>query len=82
MFPEAYRDQLFIARHGPWNRTRKDEGGDVVVAKLDDQGNVVAVEPFMTGLLQDDEYLGGRSTSPAHSGISLCANSHLAGNSP
>ena len=72
MFPEAYRDQLFIARHGPWNRTRKDEGGDVVVAKLADQGNVVAVEPFMTGLLQDDEYLGGRSTSPAHSGIRAC----------
>jgi glucose/arabinose dehydrogenase len=30
----------------------------VVVAKLDDQGNVVAVEPFMTGLLQNNEYFG------------------------
>ena len=58
MFPEEYRNQLFIARHGPWNRTEKDEGGDVVVAQLDDQGNVVAVEPFMTGLLQNNEYLG------------------------
>jgi glucose/arabinose dehydrogenase len=58
MFPEEYRNQLFIARHGPWNRTTKDEGGDVVVAKLDDQGKVVAVEPFMTGLLQNNEYLG------------------------
>ena len=58
MFPEEYRNQLFIARHGPWNRTIKDEGGDVVVAKLDDEGNVVAIEPFMTGLLQNNEYLG------------------------
>ena len=30
----------------------------MVVAKLDDQGNVSAVEPFMTGLLQNNEYLG------------------------
>ena len=58
MFPEQYRNQLFIARHGPWNRTNKDEGGDVVVAKLDDQGKVSAVEPFMTGLLRNNEYLG------------------------
>jgi hypothetical protein len=53
IFPEEYRNQLFVARHSPWNRTIKDEGGDVVVAKLDDQAGVAALEPSMTGLLQN-----------------------------
>jgi glucose/arabinose dehydrogenase len=56
-FPEEYRNALFIARHGPWNKTSKTEGGDVVVAKIED-GEVTAVEPFMTGLLRNNEYLG------------------------
>jgi len=52
MFPEAYRNQIFIARRGSWNRERLT-GYDVVVAKLDAQGNVTAVEPFMEGLRDD-----------------------------
>jgi glucose/arabinose dehydrogenase len=52
MFPEAYRNQIFIARRGSWNRERLS-GYDVVVAKLDAQGNVTGVEPFMTGLLDE-----------------------------
>ncbi len=56
-FPEDYRGALFIARHGPWNKTSKTEGGDIVVAKIED-GEVTSVEPFMTGLLQNNGYLG------------------------
>jgi glucose/arabinose dehydrogenase len=52
MFPEQYRNQIFIARRGSWNRSRLT-GFDVVVAKLDAQGNVTAVEEFMTGLRDD-----------------------------
>ncbi|WP_203070624.1 PQQ-dependent sugar dehydrogenase [Falsiroseomonas ponticola] len=52
MFPEQYRNQIFIARRGSWNRTRLT-GFDVVVAKLDAQGNVTAVEEFLTGLRDD-----------------------------
>lgn len=52
MFPEAYRNQIFIARRGSWNRERLN-GYDVVVAKLDTQGNVTGIEPFMTGLLDE-----------------------------
>jgi glucose/arabinose dehydrogenase len=52
MFPEAYRNQIFIARRGSWNREPLS-GYDVVVAKLDGQGNVTGVEPFMTGLRDD-----------------------------
>ena len=46
-----------LPRHGPWNKTSKTEGGDVVVAKIED-GEVTSVEPFMTGLLRNNEYLG------------------------
>jgi glucose/arabinose dehydrogenase len=52
MFPEAYRNQIFIARHGSWNRN-KLVAFDVVVAKLDAQGNVTGVEEFLTGLRDD-----------------------------
>jgi glucose/arabinose dehydrogenase len=47
-FPEAYRNQMFIARRGSWNREQLS-GYDVVVAKLDGQGNVTGLEPFLTG---------------------------------
>jgi len=52
MFPEAYRNQIFIARRGSWNRERLS-GYDVVVAHLDAQGNVTRLEEFMTGLRDD-----------------------------
>jgi glucose/arabinose dehydrogenase len=57
MFPAAYRNAIFIARHGSWNRTKKI-GGDVVVAKLNKDGTVKSVEPFLTGFLQNNEYWG------------------------
>ncbi|WP_291298726.1 sorbosone dehydrogenase family protein [Elioraea sp.] len=49
-FGAAYENQIFIARRGSWNRETKS-GFDVVVAKLDAQGRVTAVEPFLTGFL-------------------------------
>jgi glucose/arabinose dehydrogenase len=52
MFPEQYRNQIFIARHGSWNRDRL-VGYDVVMAKLDAAGNVTSVEEFLTGLRDD-----------------------------
>jgi glucose/arabinose dehydrogenase len=54
MFPEAYRNQIFIARRGSWNREQM-KGYDVVVAKLDGDGKVTGIEPFMTGLLEEGE---------------------------
>lgn len=57
MFPAEYRNAIFIARHGSWNRTKK-EGGDVVVAKLNQDGSVKSVEPFLTGFLEDNKYNG------------------------
>ncbi|MBB3973710.1 PQQ-dependent sugar dehydrogenase [Hansschlegelia beijingensis] len=56
MFPEKYRDAIFIARHGPWNRSQKY--ADVAVAFLNDRREVVWVEPFLTGFVEDNEYVG------------------------
>lgn len=54
MFPEQYRNQLFIARRGSWNR-EKVSGYDVVVASIDQNGKVSKVEPFLTGLRDEQE---------------------------
>ena len=53
MFPAEYRDQIFVARHGSWNKTKKF-GGDVALVKLNRDGSVKSVEPFITGFLQPD----------------------------
>src|SRR5262249_58287288 len=42
MFPQKYQGAIFIARHGPWNRTKK-YAADVVVAFLDRNGKVTKV---------------------------------------
>jgi glucose/arabinose dehydrogenase len=57
MFPAEYRNAIFIARHGSWNRSKKI-GGDVVVAKLNPDGTVKSIEPFITGFIVDNNYIG------------------------
>ncbi len=57
MFPKSYKNAIFIARHGSWNKSHK-EGGDVVVVKLNKDGTVKSMEPFMTGFLEDNKYVG------------------------
>jgi glucose/arabinose dehydrogenase len=55
MFPAKYQGAMFIARHGPWNRTVKY--ADVSVAWPDGKGGA-RVEPFMTGFVENNTYLG------------------------
>ncbi len=57
MFPAAYKNAIFLARHGSWNRTKKI-GGDIVVVKLNDDGSVKSTEEFMTGFLENNSYNG------------------------
>jgi glucose/arabinose dehydrogenase len=57
MFPAKYQNAIFVARHGPWNRTQK-YAADVVAVFLDKSGKVTAVEPFLTGLVENNGYLG------------------------
>jgi glucose/arabinose dehydrogenase len=57
MFPREYRNAIFIARHGSWNKTAKI-GGDILVVKLNPDGSVKSSQPFLTGFLQDNSYIG------------------------
>ena len=50
MFPAEYRNVLFVARKGSWNRTQK-LGYDVVTVRTDADGRNARVTPFMTGFL-------------------------------
>lgn len=58
MFPESYKNKIFICEHGSWNRSKK-AGYKVGIATLD--GNkVVDYKPFVEGFLQPDEKVFGR----------------------
>ncbi|WP_298934021.1 PQQ-dependent sugar dehydrogenase [uncultured Ramlibacter sp.] len=56
MFPSNYQGAMFIARHGPWNRTAKY--ADILVAWPDGKGGIARSEPFLTGLVENNQYLG------------------------
>jgi glucose/arabinose dehydrogenase len=48
-FPKAYRNQIFVAEHGSWNRSKK-VGYRVMLLRLDGS-KVVSAEPFAEGWL-------------------------------
>ncbi len=56
-FPAEYRNAILVARHGSWNKTVKT-GGDVVAVKLNVDGSVRSIEPFLGGFISDNNYLG------------------------
>jgi glucose/arabinose dehydrogenase len=56
-FPAEYRNNIFIAEHGSWNRTKK-LGFNVSRVVLDDKGQAVKYEPFATGFLQGESFWG------------------------
>ena len=62
LFPSKYKNSIFIALHGSWNRTKKS-GYKVIFVELDDNGNYVRQEDFITGWL-DNEQAWGRPVSP------------------
>lgn len=51
MFPEQYRNQLFVAKHGSWNRTKKN-GYEVTLVKMQDK-HPSGHETFASGWLDD-----------------------------
>ena len=57
MFPKAYKNTILIARRGSWNRSQK-MGGDVVVVKLNKDGTMKSMEPFITGFIENNNYIG------------------------
>jgi glucose/arabinose dehydrogenase len=57
MFPAKYKNAIFLARRGSWNRSVKF-GGDVVAIFLNKDGTVKSSEPFITGFLDNNNYIG------------------------
>ena len=53
MFPAEYKNNILMARHGSWNKTKK-AGYDVMRVVLDANGKVEKYEPFVTGFMTDD----------------------------
>ena len=56
MFPAEYRNQIFIAEHGSWNRSRK-VGYRIALVRVKD-GRAVAYENFASGWLQEESAWG------------------------
>jgi glucose/arabinose dehydrogenase len=60
MFPQEYRNQIFVAEHGSWNRSTP-QGYRIMVIKLD--GNkVVSYTPFAEGWLRGVRSSRGATT--------------------
>lgn len=56
MFPPEYRNRVFVAQHGSWNRSRKS-GYRVMVGTIED-GRVTRFEPFIEGFLEGERAWG------------------------
>lgn len=78
MFPEKYRNAIFSAQHGSWNRTTP-VGARVMVTFVDEDGNA-SIEPFAEGWIDENgEYLGRPvDVAQLHDG-SLLVSDDLAG---
>jgi glucose/arabinose dehydrogenase len=56
MFPAEYKNRIFIAQHGSWNRSAPI-GYRVMMATVEG-GKIINYEPFADGFLQGTEVLG------------------------
>ena len=59
-FPEQYKNQLFVAQHGSWNRS-KPHGYRIALVKFK-QGKAVSEQVFISGWLTKDDKVLGRPT--------------------
>ncbi len=57
-FPVEYKNQLFVAQHGSWNRT-EPQGYRVALVKFN-QGKAISEQDFISGWLTDDGKVLGR----------------------
>jgi glucose/arabinose dehydrogenase len=76
-FPPAYRNQIFIAEHGSWNRSKKI-GYRVALVRLENN-RAVAYEPFATGWLQGETAWGRPADVLVMPDGSLLVSDDLAG---
>ncbi len=59
-FPEQYKNQLFVAQHGSWNRS-KPHGYRIALVEFK-QGKAVSEQAFISGWLTKDDKVLGRPT--------------------
>ena len=52
MFPAEYQNQIILAEHGSWNRSKKN-GYKLGLAKIDASGKVTSYTAFATGWMDD-----------------------------
>ena len=62
-FPKKYKNSLFVALHGSWNKYNGKSGYKVIFVKLDTAGDYLYQEDFITGWLQNEKDWG-RPVSP------------------
>jgi len=53
MFPDQYKNQLFIAEHGSWNRSKKI-GYRVTLVNIENNTKAVSYDTFASGWLDDE----------------------------
>jgi len=63
MFPEKYKNAIFSAQHGSWNRT-DPVGARVMVTFIDSEGNATT-EPFAEGWMDENGEYNGRPVDVA-----------------
>ena len=61
-FPNKYKNSLFMALHGSWNRSKKS-GYKVIAVHTNESGTIVGVEDFITGWLEGQN-AWGRPSAP------------------
>jgi len=76
-FPPAYRNQIFIAEHGSWNRSKKI-GYRVTLVRVENN-RAVDYEPFATGWLQGETAWGRPADVLVMPDGSLLVSDDLAG---
>jgi glucose/arabinose dehydrogenase len=76
-FPEHYRQAVFIAEHGSWNRSRKT-GYQVSVVRLNGQ-RAVSYEPFVSGWMKNESAWGRPADVLVMPDGSLLVSDDLAG---
>ena len=64
-FPDEYKNQILIAEHGSWNRSKKI-GYRISLVTLDEQQKASSYETFASGWLQSGDEVWGRPVDLEH----------------
>ena len=63
VFPDKYQNSVFVALHGSWNKYNGKSGYKVVLVQLDEDGNYLNQEDFISGWLSNED-AWGRPAAP------------------